>query len=69
MITKHRVSNVIALRGETDVAPAILHLSDKENIDHKGMEVRYGDRKNIGAVFDAPQSALPVPTNINGKNI
>ena len=38
------------------------------NNAHKGTDTRSGDRTNIGIAFDAPQLALPVPTNTNGGN-
>ena len=68
MITKYRVSNKIVMRGETDVAPPLLHLMEKENTAHKGTETRCGEITNIGVVFDAPPPALPIHTNTNGKN-
>ena len=68
MITKHIVSNNIAMRGETDVPPLLFCLREKENIDHKVTETRSGKRTNIGVMLDAPPPALPVHTNANVKN-
>ena len=68
MITKHRVSNEILMKGETDVVPPPLRLRKKENTAHRLTEARSWYRTNIGVVFDAPPPALPVHTNTNGKN-
>ena len=68
MITKHRVSNDIAMRGETDMAPPLLHIREKENIPHKETKARSSDSKNIGVVFDAPLPDLTVHTRNKGKN-
>ena len=53
MITKHRVSNVIVMIGETDAALPLICLRDKENTSHKRKEAKYRDKTNIGVVFDA----------------
>ena len=68
MITRHRVSDDIAVRGETDMALPLLRLREKENISHKGTESMSGDRTNLGVFFDAPPPALPIHTKTNGKN-
>ena len=68
MITKQRVSNDIAIRGETEVAPPQLRLREKENIAHRVTEARSWDRTNIGVMFDSPLPEFPVHTKTNGKN-
>ena len=67
MITKHRVSNDIAMRDETDVAPLLLCLKDKKNTAHKQTETSPRDRKNIGVVFDALLPDFPIHTKTNGE--
>ena len=68
MITKHRVSNDISTRVETDAAPPLIHLRERENTFHKVTEARSGERTNIGDVFDAPPPYLPVHTKTNVEN-
>ena len=67
MITKHRVSNDISMRGEMDVAPPMLRIREKENTAHKGTEARSGIITNIRVVFDAPTQVLPVNKNTNSE--
>ena len=68
MITKQRISNYIAMRVVTDVAPPLLRQRKKENIAHKGTEVSSGKISNIGIVFDAPPPSLPVHKKTNSEN-
>ena len=68
MIIKHRVSNDISMRVETDAAPPLIHLRERENTFHKVTEARSRERTNIGDVFDAPPPYLPVHTNTNVEN-
>ena len=67
MITKHRVSNDIVVMGETDVAPPLLRIREKENVYHNGTDASSSDITNIGVVFDAPQTALNIHTKNNGR--
>ena len=53
MITKHRVSNVILMRGEMDTAPPPLRLREEENTAQNRTEAGYRNRTNIRVVFDA----------------
>ena len=57
------------MRGDTEVAPPLIRLREKENTSHMGMKARSGDRKNIGVMFDTPLPALPVHTNTNSETI
>ena len=69
MITKHIVSNDIAIRGETDAAPHLICLREKENTFHKGTEARSSYRTNSGVMFDAPPPTWPVHAKTNRKTI